>query len=52
MVVLHMEVVLDQFYLIGSCLMALPQVLIEKQAGLQSCKQNVGPSSAVVAAVE
>ena len=45
-----MEVVLAQCCLICSCLVALPLVLSEKQAGLQSCKQVVAPSSA--AAVE
>lgn len=47
-----MEVVPAQCCLICSCLVALPLVLSEKQAGLQSCKQVVAPSSAAAAAVE
>jgi len=39
-----------QCCLIGSCLVALPLVLTEKQAGLQSCKQIAAPSSAAAAA--
>lgn len=47
-----MEVVPVQCCLIGSCLVpaVLLQVLIWKQAGLQSCKQSVAPSSAAAAA--
>jgi len=48
-----MEVVPVQCCLIGSCLVpaVLLQVLIGKQAGLQSCKQSVAPSSAAAVAV-
>ena len=47
-----MEVVLAQCCLICSCLVALLLVLSEKQAGLQSCKQVVAPSSAAAAVEE